>query len=608
MTTQELLELLRNEQDPERRQAIVDQAMESLTPQNLERFVTEAGDELTPEQRDRIRTYRERQPGAVEQSIADQADSSQFVEDEAQRRATETADSMFDAATADGRTITAEEAAAIEEATGLDRRPDKTPKWMLDANGASYWTEDQKQRLVEYVNFYQGGNFRSFDDLLTSGYLNEPTALNQQTVQAAILDDEPFQSLSVSMPGGDVFTVEAREWESAQAMYGVDSRDLTKIVRVANQVGAMDTTGKPAWQLMTALMKATGMLGSITDPQRAIRRRSFNEPSPTRSPFDLAGRIEDALARPDPQGATGARRPGEIISRREDAVGEEITDETPLGFDEAGIPVSRFARPRTAAELSYSINEGMRLYDDSLAMSYIHVLDPQLAAKIKMGARNPGMFTRADQNKLFDLVALSGAPTTEDFRTQLILQGEARLQGDSNDMYGNYLDYLLGAGDGGDGGRGGSGAQVIKSRPDPASLDERLRELYQTMFFTEPSDDDLARFRSQINSAIDAAGPGDQVDWGARANQFARNDPRYADLYGKMPETMSEGDFRMQFEAGQASMLGAERAGNAAVMAGMRDGNFQTTIGAAAGTTEAWDNSTFLDRLARASRAVSEMT
>lgn len=524
------------------------------------------------------------------------------------------AESAFDAATdpqsEGGEEVTPTEAQAIESLGGEEVTQDPTPKWMLDANGASYWTDDQKQRLVEYVNFYQGGNFRTFDDLIQSGYLNEATAVNQQTVQAALLDDEPFQSLSVRLPGGDMFTVEAREWESAQSMYGVDSRDLTKIVRVTNQVNAVDSTGKPAWQLMTALMKATGMLSSITDPVGPVRRSQASPPDQT-GEWDVGGIVRDAIGldRPDPQGDTGARRPGEITRRREDVVGEPITDEKALGFDEAGIPVSRFAAPRTAAELSYSINEGMRLYDDSLAMAYIHVLDPQLAAKIKMGARTPGVFTRADQNKLFDLVALSGAPTTEDFRTQLILQGEARLQGDSNDLYGNYIDYLLG-GDGGAGGAGGDagGTQIIRSRPDPASLDERLRELYQTMFFTEPDDETLAKFRAQINSAIDAAGPGEQIDWGARASQFARQDPRYQDLYGNRPTSVSEADYRMQFEAGQASMLGAERADNAPVMAGMRDGTYQTTIGAAAGTSEAFDNSTFLERLARASRAVSEMT
>jgi hypothetical protein len=40
----------------------------------------------------------------------------------------------------------------------------------------------------------------------------------------------------------------------------------------------------------------------------------------------------------------------------------------------------------------------------------------------------------------------------------------------------------------------------------------------------------------------------------------------------------------------------------------MRGGKYQTTVGAATGTREAWDNSTFLGRLARAAQLVNENT
>jgi hypothetical protein len=55
-------------------------------------------------------------------------------------------------------------------------------------------------------------------------------------------------------------------------------------------------------------------------------------------------------------------------------------------------------------------------------------------------------------------------------------------------------------------------------------------------------------------------------------------------------------------------MLGAEVGNNEAVVAGMRSGKYQTTIDAAAGMSEAWDNSTFLGRLARVGQLVGDMT
>ena len=47
---------------------------------------------------------------------------------------------------------------------------------------------------------------------------------------------------------------------------------------------------------------------------------------------------------------------------------------------------------------------------------------------------------------------------------------------------------------------------------------------------------------------------------------------------------------------------------NAPAKVGMQEGSYQTTVGATMGTKEAWDNSTFLGRLAQASNAFARST
>jgi hypothetical protein len=55
-------------------------------------------------------------------------------------------------------------------------------------------------------------------------------------------------------------------------------------------------------------------------------------------------------------------------------------------------------------------------------------------------------------------------------------------------------------------------------------------------------------------------------------------------------------------------MLGAQAADPNAVRSGMRSGQYQTTVGAVAGTKAARDNSTFMGRLAAAAQVVGENT
>jgi len=495
-----------------------------------------------------------------------------------------------------GAQVTVNEQVALENSGAIPSVPE--PMWVRDlvvsqGGVGGTLTNEQRERVVWYVNKFYGGAFRTFGELAQSGFLDARTPVSESLITSALQDTEPTAAFKVDTASGNPFVVEASEFGIIKDLFQVDSTTLTAVVRLADAAGLRGADGKYiAWQPLLAFMKYTGNLGDMQAASDTIEEYRGRKGVKGRGGESWTG--TEATADAEAVLADGGRVGDAYIDPLNDITDDDLR--TAIGRAE-GDQARNVSQQSSTVFFGREYNRGMELYEDP-AMAYVHATSPGLAARIHAGTA-----TGRDAQLLARVTANSGFTTISDWYAAMPQAGYAEFQGSQNllTLIEDSVNSKKQAED-----DGGSGA--IRSKPDPIALDEKLRELYQTMFFAEPDEATLSRFRGQIDSAVNGAAEGDQIDWGARAQQFARQDPKYQELYGNKPETMSEDDYRYQFEMGQASMLGPERAGNASAMAGMRTGNYQTAIGAATGTKEAWDNSQFLGRLASAAQAINEMT
>jgi hypothetical protein len=503
-----------------------------------------------------------------------------------QRKINETVNAAITDEESDGgRAVTSEEQKAAEEAGANQVQEFDEPRWIQDQFGLL--SEDAKQRLVNYVNFFYGASFSSFEELAQSGYLDEPTAQNLQDVTAAVQDDEVQQSFSWNLPGGDLFTVRADEWAATQQIYGLGAPQLKALINIADKLDLRNGPTRLNWQPVVALAQATGLIDQLKPVMTTITvgGPGGNEMQP------VPRTQTQAMFEQDPDAAGSYTRPlGENLPMSI-LRGEGLSVDNQLSFREV---IDEFQK-------------GLELFNHDPGMAYIYALDPVLATRLSSGNIPRG----EDLYRLSGLVAAGGFKSSADWRARMVEMGFAEAERTSDDLVSNYLGWLEAKNnqrsaldDDGD----GPSQEPVRELPDPATLNESMRSLYQAMFLEEPSEEVLAGFRAKINAAVQGAEPGESIDVGARAREFVRADSRYGELYGRKGSNVSDEEYQRQFRTAQQSMLGAEVANNEAVVAGMRSGKYQTTIGAAAGTSEAWDNSTFLGRLARVGQLVGDMT
>jgi hypothetical protein len=132
--------------------------------------------------------------------------------------------------------------------------------------------------------------------------------------------------------------------------------------------------------------------------------------------------------------------------------------------------------------------------------------------------------------------------------------------------------------------------------------------MYKSLYLQDPTDAQLDGFVSSVTSQVMGAADNQTIEPGARIRDLIEKDGAHRELYGAMPKGMTESEYQGQFRAGASSMLGQEAADPNVLRSGMRQGEYQTTVGAAAGSKKAWGNSTFLGRLASAAQVVAQNT
>lgn len=491
-----------------------------------------------------------------------------------QRRTSEVVQAGQEAGASESQTRAALQAEGIDPVTaGLDMTD---PVWVMDSFGRALTDEERQEFLNLWNGVNDGPDFQTYEELVASGAIDRPAGQVEQIVQMAVGEREPYPTLSIGISRGKEFTVRSGEWEEASSRYGFSSDEMTRIVRMADMNNMRGADGEyVAWQPLAALMKTTGALDE--NARRVASSERIKELNAEVTKLIKMTRVDVGGA----AGATMQRQLADAKARRDAEVARL------RGLMTGGVS------PRALAD---SYNEGLNLYGYDPGMAFIHATDQGLAARFASAGGDADKISRADQALMLRYLGNAGYTSEDDFARSIITQGytEAGLVGSFlQDQQRRYSS-------------GGGGATRVL--PDPVQVQQAAKDLYRSLFKEEPDEGTLTSLASQVSAAISGAGSNQNVDVEARIRQSLEGLPQYEEFYGNKPDGMTEGEYQGQFVSAQRSILGDELGGNAAVRLGMRSGQYQTAVGAATGTREAWGNSSWLGRLAQAAQSVARNT
>lgn len=444
-------------------------------------------------------------------------------------------------------------------------------------------TPEQAADLLEDFSLATGQEFRDFEELLESGVLQDPR--NQQIVRALVPEQEPqvITSFDIPLMSGEKVSITGDQLQQAQQALQMDQRQLTTIARLGDtyDIRRADGTGV-AWQPLSLLMRVAGNL-PVSQQGRENRAALYQEQRRARAAFEQAERAGSALP------------PAAIQELR------EKYEAAKKAYLESGDRLNTAAPGMTNSEMAQRYKEGLRRFSGNEGLAFVGAINPSLANKLFASNGDMEKVSYEDGRLIGQIMseALPGAADTDDLIAGLVGMGYGEAAGSSSLAV--LLSQLAARSGGGSAGR-------VRIKTDPTAIRQAAKDLYRQMFRADPTDEQLAGFVSQAQSA-EASAPDDQnVDIGAAIREGMEATREYQRLYGKKPSGLTESEYQGQFAAAQASILGNEVAGDSAVRLGMASGKFQTAVGAAAGTAEAWDNSTFLGRLARAGQMFETLT
>lgn len=173
----------------------------------------------------------------------------------------------------------------------------------------------------------------------------------------------------------------------------------------------------------------------------------------------------------------------------------------------------------------------------------------------------------------------------------------------------------------------GGGTTTKVTLPNQEEVKQSLETLFRAWFQHAPSEADLNQFAGKVNAAASNAQGGGSADNPFQVTQggtkvvedpgtlqsqaiaYARSNPEYGKLFDKKPGNLDETGYVQQMSNAAQRTFGDEGAGAAdAIRAGLESGRSQTTVGYLAGSKDAFENSTFMERMANAAETVSRMT
>lgn len=449
-------------------------------------------------------------------------------------------------------------------------------------------TDEQVQRLIDLFNLTHDANVDTWEELVVHPEFEDPAVAQAARVIGAE-GDEPFENsyTYTSFSGKDV-TVRRGEMENAMSMLSInDPKDLDPIIKLADRYGLTraDGTGV-AWQPLAALLQYDNYFGAERDRRRSQSAEMVQEY------YAKKKELDNWEASGGPRGAEYGQ-----LKREVDALRRQL--------DSAATDPTNIQTVLTPRQRAMGFQEGMATYNDPF-FAFFHALDEGLAARLHgaMGEDGEVNLSATDAQIMGQYISqATGGSDITDFINNMVgvAYGEAAGQLSAKAL-GDYLQLVRNMMNGG----GGTGRQRIL--PDPVQIRQAAADMYQQLFLSEADDATLDRFTSQIQSAISGAPEDQDVDVNARIRDIAEGMPEYQELYGNKPAGISEQQYQNQFLGARQSILGAEIGSADSVRLGMKSGKYQTTVGAAAASAEAFDNSTFMGRLARAANAVSRNT
>lgn len=370
---------------------------------------------------------------------------------------------------------------------------------------------------------------------------------------------------------------------------GLKVKDIRRLAVKAKGMGLTDAAGNPSWQILYMLEKSRG----VKDAGASMERNPSAE--------------EDRTAN------GSVRRHGS----------KDGGYNQPSYVEDGGI-WGKAINPVKSAGVSQSIKgykEGFEKYGTP-SLAFLYALDSSLADRLITTARSGEVPDPKDIARARQLMASAGWDA----------QTLASLGVAASDLNSDLNDQAQAAAD-----KKEKRPTVTAQMPDPASLREDMRSLWSRLFLGDPSEDQLADFTLEVQNAAFALArrQGDQqaailegtagargdretddydiiesqsLDPAAMLQEYARGTNEYSTLYGNKPGGMSEEEYQSQFRSGAGSMLGSAAPDPNIIKAGMRSGDYNTSVGAAAMSPAAANNSSFLGRLARAAGVVADYT
>jgi hypothetical protein len=350
---------------------------------------------------------------------------------------------------------------------------------------------------------------------------------------------------------------------------GFTMKDVKKLAQLAARIGLNDATnmtpgrdspsGGVGWQILAAGAAAMGMWNIGTRSDAADARAAANEIDPeTARHIGAAGAAMQAAATP-----TGS--------------GTAITNAEMTRLRNWGL----------------QFKTGMAMYGMNDSLAFIHAMNPSLATRV--ATTEFDKLSTADKRQTYSMMMNAGFDA----------QNLGRLG------YGwaagfDELDVNKGA--------AAAASGPVRSMPDPEAVRQSAKDMYRQLFVREPTEAELNALVGNVTAALMSSdvdgsdGVVQNVDAGAQIRKNLESNPQYQELYGAKPAGMSEEEYQAQFRNGARSILGNAAPQPDIIRSGMRSGQYNTTVGAAAMTREAWEGSTFLGRLAQAAQITSENT
>jgi hypothetical protein len=465
--------------------------------------------------------------------------------------------------------VTPEEAKTLADAgqdpkdTNVLVSKSPTPRWLLDELQADP-TPEQQKRITDEWNTVFGTKF-TWDQLAATPQFGDPTDITTKVVKGAVLDVDPIVNYSVTLPGNRSYQVTSDEMKTQFGLYGFKTQDMTRIVRWADTFNLKDSTGNVAWQPLAALLHAKGLDMSVGDYQQ----------NPEIDPETGKVKYHPTLTLP------GAGRAHPAPDRK-------LTLDDLAGKIKPNYKENKKAAQNemSVAMLTMGFKRALDKYGDP-TMAYLGSLDSSLADRLMSSGGDIEKVSQQDQ-LLAEQYMLNGQWSPD------AMHSLGYASGNGLDAFFNRLK--------------GPAAAAVRTRPDMESVKQAAKDLWRKMFRAEPSEKLVNEMAGNLIAGYMAAPDAQQYDINAHLRQTLEAAPEYQSLYGKMQPGQTPEDYQAQFDAAASSMLGGEAAPVGAVTAGMKTGQYQTTVGASAAAGLASQNSTLMGRLATAAQIVNERT